>query len=173
MRELRALALAYEARQDRILAVANPGALDSWSYWLTRRLVLEVLGRLPAALEQSSPIAKEAPAEYRGELAAFERETALAKTQPAMTQTPDTVLQTNAAAAELAVALSLTDQGAAVRLDLHGERGSQVTGIFTRADLQRVLHMLEHEVTKAGWCVPPVAPAPSQADLAVRKRQAN
>jgi hypothetical protein len=174
VRTINSIALAYDTVQDRVLAVVNPGALASWSFWLTRRLVLEMLGRLPEALRQSSPVTEQSPAEYRDELAAFEREVALAKTQSAMSHTAGTVLQLNAGAAELATTLSLTNQRDWVRLDLKGERGGQVAGAFTRADLQRVLDMLEHEVVKAGWRVAPTAQ--SQADLMdspARKRRAN
>ena len=68
MRTINAIALAYDAAQDRVLAVINPGALNSWSYWLTRRLILQLLGRLPAALAATSKVARQAPVEYRGEL---------------------------------------------------------------------------------------------------------
>jgi hypothetical protein len=96
MRVLKSVALAYSAAQDRILAVVNPGHLDSWSFWLTRRLVLELLGRVPVALEATSAIAKHAPAEYRSELITFEREAALASTANAMTHTDDAVMRNNA-----------------------------------------------------------------------------
>jgi hypothetical protein len=151
MRELRALTLAYEAVQDRILAVVNPGGLDSWSFWLTRSLVFQLLSRLPPALAATSPIAKQAPVEYHQELVAFEREAALASTQGAMSHTDHSVLRANVPSAELAVSLSLADLGQAVRLEIRGERSNQAAGVLSRADLRRVLDMLEQEVNKAAW----------------------
>lgn len=148
--ELKALALVYEPQQDRILAVVNPG-LNSWSFWLTRRLVLEVLVRLPQALEATSPMAGQAPAEYRGEVVAFERDKALASTEAAMSHTGVSVLQRSSAVAELAVSLSFTDQQSTARLELRGERGGHAAGALGRQDVQRILHMLEGEVTRAGW----------------------
>jgi hypothetical protein len=148
---LKALALAYDGIQDRILAVVNPGALDSWSFWLTRHLVLKVLGGLPPALEATSPVAKRAPAEYRSDLVAFEREAALATTQGAMTRTDPSVLHNNATAAELAIGLSVSDQGDSFRLELRGERGGLAAGMLARSELQRVFQMLHDEARKAAW----------------------
>ena len=161
MRTISAIALAYDATQDRVLAVVNPAALNSWSYWLTRRLVLQLLGRLPEALAATSKVAQQAPVEYRGELATFEREAAIAKTATAMSKTDDSVLRMNAAAAELAVTVSLEDKGEMLRFILVGERGGQAAGVMSRPDLQRILFMLEQEVVKAGWIAAPAAPMPA------------
>src|ERR1700756_753516 len=130
VRPLRSIAFSYEAIQDRMLAVVNPGQLDSSSFWLTRRLVLALLERLPATLEASSAAAKQTPAEYRSDLIAFEREAALAATATAMTRTDQGVMQNNASAAELAVALAISDQGNQFRLELHGARGGQAVGML-------------------------------------------
>lgn len=161
MRTINAIALAYDAAQDRVLAVVNPGGLNSWSYWLTRRLILQLLGRLPAAVAATSKVAQQAPVEYRGELATFEREAAIAKTAAAMSKTDNGVLRMNATAAELAVTVSLEDKGDMLRLILVGERGGQAAGQMSRPDLQRIFHMLEQEVAKAEWVVP--APPPEAA----------
>ena len=163
MRTINAIALAYDAAQDRVLAVINPGALNSWSYWLTRRLILQLLGRLPAALAATSKAAQQAPVEYRGELATFEREAAIAKTESAMSKTDNGVLRMNATAAELAVTVSLEDKGEVLRVLLVGERGGESAGVMSRPDLQRIIHMLEQEVVKAEWIASP-APAAAAAD---------
>ncbi|MFO1162426.1 MAG: hypothetical protein U1E60_26565 [Reyranellaceae bacterium] len=165
MRTINAIALAYDAAQDRILAVVNPGGLTSWSYWLTRRLVVQVLGRLPEALEKTSRVAQQAPVEYRGELAAFEREAAIASTAPAMTKTDNGVLKMNATTAELAVTVSLEDHRGSFRFVLIGERGGQAVGAMSRPDLQRIIHMLEREVAKADW-IANATPAASPSEPA-------
>jgi hypothetical protein len=157
MRVFTSIALAYWSAQDRILAVVNPGAPDSWSFWLTRRLVLEMLGRLPAALESTA--AKQAPAEYRTDLVAFEREAALASTQGSMGTTDSAIMQSHAAGAELAISLSITHQGETFRSELRGERGGQAVGTFARADLQRMLQMVQDEAAKGSWLGPIAAPA--------------
>lgn len=151
MREIYALALAYDAVQDRILAVVNPGSPSSWAYWLTRRLVLQMLGRLPAHLLSRSDRAVSTPAEFGPELAAFQKDAALVHTAGAMTTTAPTVMQMNAATAELAVSVSVDDASGSYRVALTGERGSAAAGILATADLLRILHMLEQELTKAGW----------------------
>jgi hypothetical protein len=148
---LKALALAFDAAQDRILAVVNPAGLDSWSFWFTRRLVLQVLGRLPSALEATSPVTKQAPAEYRADVLEFERQAALATTAKAMTQTDPSTIRMNAASAELASGLSISEQGGGFRVDIRGERGGQAAGVLGRAELQRILQMLHEEATKGAW----------------------
>jgi hypothetical protein len=159
MRELKALTLAYEPHQDRILAVVNPGAIDSWSFWLTRRLCLAALGQLPAVIAASSPLARKAPSEFRDELAAFEREAALASTAGNMTMTPTAILQANVPAAELATAISVTEVGEQVRFEMRGERGGHAAGLMPWPALQRTLRMIADEADKAGWQAPPSAPA--------------
>jgi hypothetical protein len=161
MRDLKALALAYEPHQDRILAVVNPGTLDSWSFWLTRRLCLAALGQLPAVIAASSPLARKAPTEFRAELAAFEREAALASTAANMTVTPPAILQANVPAAELATAISVTEVGEQVRLEVRGERGGHAVGQMPWPSLQRTLRMIADEVDKAGWQAAPSAPSPA------------
>jgi hypothetical protein len=158
MHVLKALALAYDPAQDRVLTVVNPGALDSWAFWLTRRLALALLERLPATLEGTSAMAKQAPAEYRNDLVAFERDAALATTSKAMTRTDDSVMRNNAGAAELAVTVKISDQGNSFRLELHGERGGQAAGILGRAELQRILQMVHDEAMKASWLGVPAKP---------------
>lgn len=161
MHVLKSLSLTYDATQDRILAVVNPGQLDSWSFWLTRRLTLGLLARLPATLADTSAAVKQAPAEYRSDLAAFEREAALASTAGAMVRTDDSVLKNNAIVAELAVAVRVTDLGDGFGLELHGERGGQAAGVLGRAMLQRVLQMVYGEAAKAYWLGVPVKPPES------------
>ena len=114
---------------------------------------------IEGALAATSKVAQQAPVEYRGELAAFEREAAIAKTQPAMSKTDNGVLRMNAAAAELAVTVSLEDKGDTLRFILIGERGGQAAGVMSRPDLQRIFFMLEQEVVKAEWLATPAPPA--------------
>jgi len=173
MRELRAIALAYDPLQDRMLAVVNPGHLDSWSFWLTRRLVLEVLGRLPAALAGSSAMLRQAPAQYRDELAAFEREAAIASTDPAMQRTDQALMTDHARVAELVVNLAIAEQGEHFMLQLTGERGAQAAGVLERAELQRMLQMIYDETAKGGWLGLPGSPVqadPAQAGAATPTR---
>ena len=158
---LKSLSLTYDANQDRILAVVNPGQLDSWSFWLTRRLTLGMLARSPATLADTSAVVKQAPAEYRGDVAAFEREAALASTAGAMARTDDAVLKSNATVAELAVAVRISDLGDGFGLELHGERGGQAAGVLGRAMLQRVLQMIYAAAAKAYWLGAPVKPPKS------------
>ncbi|MFZ1920038.1 MAG: hypothetical protein WAU57_00240, partial [Xanthobacteraceae bacterium] len=88
MRAITSLTFVYEPREDRIAAAVNPGHADAWSCWLTRRIALALLDRMPEFLAGTSALAKRAPAEMRGEFSAFEREAAIAKTQRAMSVTP-------------------------------------------------------------------------------------
>ena len=95
-RVLKSVTFVYVPREDRILAAINAGHPDAWSCWLTRRLALAVLERTTEYLASSSDLAQRAPADLRGEMAAFEREAAIAKTAPAMSVTTGTVLNMTA-----------------------------------------------------------------------------
>lgn len=156
MPALKSIAISYEEQEDRVLAVTNPGRPEAWSCWLTRRLVLALLARAPKFLASTSPLARRAAGDYRGEVVAFERASALATTAKAMTATPSEVLKSSATGAELAERLTISGQGDGFRVELRGYRGGGAVGVMTRAELQRMLRMLEVAVEKAGW----VSPAP-------------
>jgi len=168
VRGLISVTFIYVPREDRILAAINAGKADAWSCWLTRRLALAVLERGTAFLQSKSDLAQRAPAELRGEMIAFERDAAIAKTAAAMSITPSETLQTSVAAAELADRLTISQHGNGFRLELRGHAEAGAVGLFTPAELQRLLQMLQGEVTKAGWLVaaarPPAPPAPAASD---------
>jgi hypothetical protein len=165
MLTLRTITFVYEPREDRILAAINANHADAWSCWLTRRLALAVIERMPDFLISTSDLAKRAPAELRGEAIAFEREAAIAKTAGAMSPTPPDILKTSAAGAELAERLSIAPHGDAFRLELHGQTAQGAAGVLTRAELQRILQMLHGIVVRAAWlgapAKPQAAPAPA------------
>lgn len=160
MRALTSLTFVYETREDRILAAINAGHADAWSCWLTRRLVLALLERAGEFIAHTSALAQRAPADFRGEFVAFEREAAIANTAKAMSNTPAEVLKSTATAAELADRLTISNQTNGFRLELYGHSGEGAGNAVTRAELQRILQMLEVEVAKAGWLA---MPAKSQA----------
>lgn len=160
MRVLKTVTFVYDTREDRILAAINAGHREAWSCWLTRRLALALLERATEYLSSTSVLAQRAPADLRGEFVTFERDAAIVKTAGAMSNTPTDVLRSSATIAELAERLTISNQGDKFRLELHGQNGGGTVGAPTRAELQRILQMLQAEVSKAGWLV---APAKSQA----------
>jgi len=160
-RAIVSITFLYEPREDRIAAAVNPGRPDAWSCWLTRRVALALLGRMPEFLNSTSQLAKRAPAQMRGEFTQFEREAAIAKTAGAMSVTPPEILKSSASAAELIDRVSITPQGENFRLELYGLSGDGAASGLSRAELQRILQMLQGVVAKAGWLGP--APAPSPA----------
>ncbi len=168
MRTLRTITFVYEPREDRILAAINANQPEAWACWLTRRLALALIDKMPDFLLSTSDVAKRAPAEMRGEAIAFEREAAIAKTAGAMSPTPPDILKTSTAAAELAERLSITPQGDGFRLELRGATQDGAIGMLTRAELQRILHMLHGVVVRAAWlgapAKPQVAPAAAPPD---------
>ena len=165
MRAITSLTFVYEPREDRIAAAVNPGRPDAWSCWLTRRIALALLDRMPDFLEGTSALAKQAPAEMRGEFSAFEREAAIAKTQGAMSVTPPDILKSSANAAELVDRVSITPQGDNFRLELYGMSGDGAAAGLARAELQRILQMLQQVVVKAGWSASPgKAPQPASGE---------
>ena len=164
-RVLKSVTFVYVPREDRILAAINAGHNDAWSCWLTRRLALAVLERTTDYVASSSHLAQRAPADLRGEMAAFERDAAIAKTAPAMSVTTGTVLNMTAEAAELAERLTISQQANGFQFELRGLRDDGAAGLVARAELQRMLQMLQAEIAKAGWVAAPanpqVAPIPT------------
>jgi hypothetical protein len=108
MSALRSITFAYRAREDRVLAAVNLGQAEAWSCWLTRRLSLAVLERAAQFLATTSPLAQRAAPDQRHEVAAFERDAALATTAQALSATPTDALSPSAASAELADRLTIT-----------------------------------------------------------------
>ena len=157
---MKTITFAYRALEDRVLAAVNLGHADAWSCWLTRRLSLALLERAGTFLASTSPLAKRAAPSYRGEVAAFEQDAAIAATAKGMSPTPRDALEASAAGAELAVRAD-DAQGERLRLELGGDRGGAVTGVLPRADFQRILRMLEVEVIRGNWVMVAQAPAPA------------
>jgi hypothetical protein len=148
---LKSITFVYEAREDRVLAAINSGKPEAWSCWLTRRLALVLLKRAVNLLASTSALAQRAPADIRGELIAFERDAAIAKTAKAMSHTPADVLKTSGTVAELVQRLTISSQGNNFRMELRGETGGGAVGVVERAELERILQMLQTEVAKADW----------------------
>jgi hypothetical protein len=162
LRALKTITFLYVPQEDRIAGAINAGHPDAWSCWLTRRLALAVLERATGYIAHTSNLAQRAPAELRGEAIAFEREAAIAKTAPAMSQTPPEILQSSAAAAaELADRLTIAREQDAFRLELRGQSGNGAAGTVKREELQRILQMLHGVVMQAGWLAAPGAAGPA------------
>jgi hypothetical protein len=155
VRVLKTVTFVHGAREDRILAAINAGNPEAWSCWLTRRIVLVLLERAEGLLASTSALAQRAPAEARGDLVAFERDAAIANTAKSMSRTPPDVLKTSGSAAELVDRLTISSQGDKFRVELHGESGGAAVGMVARAELQRILQMLQAEVVKANWSINP------------------
>jgi hypothetical protein len=148
---LTSVTFIYGMQEDRILAAINPGRPDAWSCWLTRRVTLLLLDRIAELLAKTSTLTQRTPAPLRGEIMAFEHAAAMAKTAERMSHTPADVLTASAAVAELVKSMTLTNQGELFRVELTGINGGGAEGVLARAGLQRVLQMLQDEVTKARW----------------------
>jgi hypothetical protein len=163
VRALKTVTFLYVVREDRIVAAINAGRPDAWSCWLTRRLTLAVLERATEYLVNTSALAQRTPQEFRDESIAFEREAAIANTAKAMSNTPPDILQSSASAAELAERLTISRQDAGFGLELHGQGENGAAGTVKRAELTRILQMLQGVAAKAGWTSLPTAPqaAPS------------
>jgi hypothetical protein len=151
MKVLQSITFVYVAREDRVLAAVNSGKPEAWSCWLTRRLVLVLLERAVNLLTSTSTLAQQAPSDVRGELVAFERDAAIAKTAKAMSQTPADFIKTSETAAELVERMTISGQGNNFRVELRGESGDGAAVVVERAELQRILQMLQTEVAKTDW----------------------
>lgn len=165
LQALRTITFVYSSREDRVRAAINAGAADAWSCWITRRLALALLGKANEFLVNTSSLMQRAAPEHRTDLASFEREAAMAQTAKAMSQTPQDILTPppTASAAELAQAVTITKRGERYQVDIRGEAGGGVSGLLTRAELQRIMQMLQEVAVKAAW---PSAAAAAQPALA-------
>ncbi len=105
----------------------------------------------------------------RGEFTAFEREAAIAKTQQAMSVTPPEILKSSAGAAELIDRVTIAPRGDNFRLELYGMSGEGAAAGLSRAELQRILQMLQGVVAKAGWTGAAAKAAPATAAEASAK----
>jgi len=154
LRVLTSITFIYVPREDRITVAINAGRADAWSCWLTRRLALALLQRGTEYLVSTSDLAQRAPAEFRGEAMAFERDAAIAKTAQAMSSTPPAVIKASTGTAELAERLTISRERDAFRLELRGQGEQGAAAAVNRAELQRILQMLYTAVMQAGWLVP-------------------
>ena len=172
MQPLNSITLHYDANEDRLLVAINAGSVDACGYWLTRRLALNLIQVANPYLDRMSPVVSKTPTALRGELATMEREVALASTQENVSQTPTAALESASVTAELALELNITQEQQGFRLKFRGRKGRETAVGCLRAELQRVIHMLEQEVVKAGWREGP-PPAAPQADSSETKRRAH
>lgn len=171
-RALRNVTFVYVPREDRILTAINAGQPDAWSCWLTRRLALALLERTTDFITSSSDLAQRAPADLRGEMIAFERDAAIAKTAGAMSTTPPTVLTSIAATAVLADRLTISQHGDDFRFEVRGLTDDGAAGLVKRAELQRILRMLQAEIAKAGWVAAPAKPQTTSTPAATDPKPA-
>lgn len=90
----------------------------------------------------------------------------MAQTAQAMSPTPREIIAppTTTHTAELAQTVTMTKRGERYQVDIRGEGGGGVTGMLTRAELQRIMQMLHEVSVKAAW---PAAAAPAQPAPAV------
>lgn len=109
-------------------------------------ILLAMLQSTTKFLETTSPLAQSTAPDHRRELDTFERDAALATTAQALSATPTDALNASAASAEPTDRLTITQQDQRFRLELTGDRGGEATGMVLRAELQRILRMLESEV---------------------------
>jgi hypothetical protein len=166
MSQVRSIALAYDSREDRLFASVNPGAADTCAFWLTRRVVMDILVRLPPVLAQYSPTVRQVPVEHRQGVAEFEREAAVGSAR--FTETSNAVLRTTAPEAQLVETLSFEVHVEGVGVVLLGAKGRRVTGVWPRDDVQRLLHLFQREALKAGWTAV-AAPGPPASGEAKAK----
>ena len=120
-------------------------------------------------LTSTSALVQRAAREHRGDLAAFEREAAIAQTAPAMSATPSDVIKPPTVNAELMETVSWSQKGEHYQIEIRGNGGGGAKSVLTRAELQRITQMLQEAVGKAAWttATATVQAAPVAADAPV------
>lgn len=128
-------------------------------------MVLAMLDRAAEFIVSTSALVRRTTPDQRGQVAAFEREAAMAGTARSMSPAAPEALKSNATATELMQRVNLTHQGERFRLEFRGNAGGGADGVVTQAELQRILQMLKAEVDKAGWATTPAsAPAKTSTE---------
>jgi hypothetical protein len=158
MPTVKTITFSYRPKEDRLLAGINLGQPDVWACWLTRRLSLAVVAGWKKFLADTSRLAQQTASDHRQELAEFEREAGLAATAKSISPTPAQAVMAISNTAELAERLTISQQGEHFRLELAGDRGGMAAAVIQRAELQRILRMLEEEISKASWVAPAATP---------------
>jgi hypothetical protein len=162
VRVLKTVTFAYDVAEDRIAAVLNVGMPEAWACWLTRRITLPVLRQVQGLLDRTSALAQQVGAEFRTEIAAFEREAATANLSNALRPTPLDSLKTITAQAKCLQRLMITPQGGAFRIAFQTTANDGASGLIDRADLHRIMQVLRREAHRANW-IDAAAPAPETA----------
>jgi hypothetical protein len=165
MHRLKTFAVHYDDLQDRVLVRVNAGTDDACSFWLTRRLALKVVEQGMQFLRKSSVAAKRTPSAHRDELLDMEHQFALAATVKNISKTPQGAL--NKVAAELATNFVIERGTRHFRLTLRGENEAEAVGVCSPQETQRIIHMLEQAVKKAGWRPDAAAAAAAAAATAL------
>ena len=129
-------------------------------------MVLALLERALEFVASTSALVQRTAAPHRPQVAAFEREAAIAKTAPAMSRPAPEALKATATSTELMQKVNLTQKGERFHLEFRGNAGGGANAVVMPAELQRILQMLQAEVIKAGWTA---APAPSPASPAAEE----
>jgi len=170
VRTLRTLSLSYDKLEDRLLFVANVGNQDEWACWVTRRLTLLLAAQLDAFFRKSSPAASQAPFEYRSEVVDMERQAAFIATQKAVSRTDQKALKDASVTRELASQISLGVRGTKLVLDIRVFSGEQARGVFSRAELQTVLKLIQLQSARAAWAPPSQPDAAAATAIPARER---
>jgi hypothetical protein len=158
MQTLKSVAPRYDVREDRLFLAINVGSEDARGYWLTRRLLLRALAQLKSYLDRTSELVVRTPAEYRSEVAVFERQKAVRTGQKSVGRLSGDQAEMPAARTELATELKLNPRRKGFLLEIIGRDGGQVRGVVSRTELETILSLMENEALKGGWLPPPNAP---------------
>jgi hypothetical protein len=162
------LTFNYDPKEDRILVGLNAGSPDERGYWLTRRLVLELMRLAHPFLDKLSQASAKTPPELRADLRTMETEVALALTEQSLGQTPIIALRNIKIRAELAIELKLTPQGNLIAVSLRGAAAEPTVFNCTRVELRRVMHTIQCEAMKAKWLEAPLQTAADKPGLRAR-----
>lgn len=141
---------SYDAVEDRIAAITDINSSSSPSFWLTRRMTLAFLRQASEHLERTSSAVAHAAADHRADVAAFEREAALAATAGALSPSGVQALAQGKVRAVRANSMGFQPHGVGVRFILQAD-GLAAASDWSRPLFLRILKVLEGEAAKAGW----------------------
>ncbi|HLG87245.1 MAG TPA: hypothetical protein VKZ79_08615 [Alphaproteobacteria bacterium] len=148
MLEATRIAVGYDDNEDRIF-IDFSGAERQCRLWLTRRITRRLWSAIMDILERSSPIASKTPADMRQEVIAFEHLSAISRPEPAAGAGPDAKPVERSAALLAKVDISFTAES--FRLVFHAAAEPAAALTIGRAELHKVLALLDQSATAAEW----------------------
>jgi len=150
------LQIVYSEPEDRLTLMAVNAKAQGVYVALTRRITDRLINGLAHLLEQSSPVAIQAPAELRADIILMEHQDALygheqADQAPDLAEEQSGAILPNLPAPRLATAIDVTVTPTTFEIRVRDEGAPLIALSLTRLEVHRVVETLSQRADAAGW----------------------